>query len=165
MLACSGYLFYMNFDKKRDDYQAMVKSDDTVMLVKKSSRWSDWIKHFSTSNEMRCLPDGFSCKMTLVCCLCKPICIFIETCMPSIHISLCTGFAVIVIRDYLSKLSKDTYAWRTFLLFKVLVSKERACRWRFSYYASYLISLSWEEFASSWAVGLSASVIINTFSS
>jgi len=41
MLACSGYLFYMNFDKKRDDYQAMVKSDDTVMLVKKSSRWSD----------------------------------------------------------------------------------------------------------------------------
>jgi len=41
MLACSGYLFYMNSDKKRNDYQAIIKSDDTVMLVKKSSRWSD----------------------------------------------------------------------------------------------------------------------------
>lgn len=41
MLACSGYLFYMSSNTKRNDYHAVIKSDDTVTLIKKSSRWSD----------------------------------------------------------------------------------------------------------------------------
>ncbi|XP_014469566.1 PREDICTED: small integral membrane protein 8 [Dinoponera quadriceps] len=41
MLGCSGYMFYMNRNHKRDDYQAIVKSDDTVVLVKKKSKWTD----------------------------------------------------------------------------------------------------------------------------
>lgn len=41
MLACTGYLFYMNVNEKRDNYLTVVKSDDTVTLVKKSSKWMD----------------------------------------------------------------------------------------------------------------------------
>ncbi|EZA47714.1 hypothetical protein DMN91_012560 [Ooceraea biroi] len=41
MLTCSGYLFYMNLGKKRNDYHTVIESDDTEMLVKRSSRWSD----------------------------------------------------------------------------------------------------------------------------
>lgn len=41
MLGCSGYIFYMNSNQKRNDYHTIVKSDDTVVLVKKTSRWTD----------------------------------------------------------------------------------------------------------------------------
>jgi len=41
MLGCSGYIFYMNSNQKRTDYHAVVKSDDTVALVKKASKWTD----------------------------------------------------------------------------------------------------------------------------
>jgi len=41
MLGCSGYIFYMNSNHKRDDYHTMVKSDDTLVVVKKASKWTD----------------------------------------------------------------------------------------------------------------------------
>lgn len=41
MLGCSGYIFYMNSNQKKDDYCTMVKSDDTMILVKKVSKWTD----------------------------------------------------------------------------------------------------------------------------
>ncbi|XP_011255831.1 small integral membrane protein 8 [Camponotus floridanus] len=40
MLGCSGYIFYMNSQRK-NDYQAMMKPDDTVVLVRKTSKWTD----------------------------------------------------------------------------------------------------------------------------
>ena len=41
MLSCSGYIFYMNANEKRNDYHIMVKSDETLELVKKVSKWTD----------------------------------------------------------------------------------------------------------------------------
>ncbi|KAG5308884.1 SMIM8 protein, partial [Pseudoatta argentina] len=41
MLSCSGYIFYMNTNKKKNDYHIMVKSDETLELVKKVSKWTD----------------------------------------------------------------------------------------------------------------------------
>lgn len=41
MLGCSGYMFYMNIGEKRNDYQTLVRSDDTVVIVKKTSKWAD----------------------------------------------------------------------------------------------------------------------------
>lgn len=41
MLGCSGYIFYMNSNKKSNDYHTVVKSDETVVLVKKTSKWTD----------------------------------------------------------------------------------------------------------------------------
>ncbi|XP_011644253.1 small integral membrane protein 8 [Pogonomyrmex barbatus] len=41
MLGCSGYIFYMNSDQKRNNYHAVVKSDDTIVLEKKVSKWTD----------------------------------------------------------------------------------------------------------------------------
>ncbi|EFN80810.1 hypothetical protein EAI_10674 [Harpegnathos saltator] len=41
MLGCSGYMFYMNRNHKRNSYEAMVKSDNTVVLVRKESKWTD----------------------------------------------------------------------------------------------------------------------------
>jgi len=41
MLGCSGYIFYMNSNKKRNNYHTMIKSDETVVLVKKASKWID----------------------------------------------------------------------------------------------------------------------------
>ncbi|KAM0730670.1 Small integral membrane protein 8 [Formica fusca] len=41
MLGCSGYIFYMNSGQRKNDYQAMMKSDDTVVLVRKTSKWTD----------------------------------------------------------------------------------------------------------------------------
>ncbi|XP_071569420.1 small integral membrane protein 8 [Temnothorax nylanderi] len=41
MLGCSGYIFYMNSNQKRNDYRTLVKSDDTVVLVKKASKWTE----------------------------------------------------------------------------------------------------------------------------
>ncbi|XP_011864875.1 PREDICTED: small integral membrane protein 8 [Vollenhovia emeryi] len=39
MLACSGYIFYMNSNHKRN--QTVIKSDDTVVLIDKTSKWND----------------------------------------------------------------------------------------------------------------------------
>lgn len=41
MLSCSGYIFYMNTNQKRNDYNIMVKPDETMELVKKVSKWTD----------------------------------------------------------------------------------------------------------------------------
>lgn len=41
MLGCSGYIFYMNSGEKKNNYQAMMKSDDTVVFVRKTSKWID----------------------------------------------------------------------------------------------------------------------------
>ncbi|CAL1673689.1 unnamed protein product [Lasius platythorax] len=41
MLGCSGYIFYMNSGQRKNNYQAMMKSDDTVVLVRKASKWTD----------------------------------------------------------------------------------------------------------------------------
>ncbi|XP_029171519.1 small integral membrane protein 8 [Nylanderia fulva] len=41
MLGCSGYIFYMNSGERKNDYQAMMKADDTVVLVRKTSKWTD----------------------------------------------------------------------------------------------------------------------------
>ncbi|XP_072759071.1 small integral membrane protein 8 [Anoplolepis gracilipes] len=42
MLGCSGYIFYMNSKgQEKNDYQTMIKSDDTVVLVRKTSKWTD----------------------------------------------------------------------------------------------------------------------------
>ncbi|XP_011173101.1 small integral membrane protein 8 [Solenopsis invicta] len=41
IVGCSGYIFYMNFNQKRNNYRTIVKSDDTVVLVKKASKWTD----------------------------------------------------------------------------------------------------------------------------
>ena len=41
MLGCSGYIFYMNSGQRKNNYQTMMKSDDTVVLVRKASKWTD----------------------------------------------------------------------------------------------------------------------------
>ncbi|KAL0106578.1 hypothetical protein PUN28_016343 [Cardiocondyla obscurior] len=41
MLGCTGYMFYMNTNQKRNNYRTIVKSDDTMVLVEKASKWTD----------------------------------------------------------------------------------------------------------------------------
>lgn len=41
MLGCTSYMLYMNSTQERKNYDIMVKSDETVELVRKTSKWSD----------------------------------------------------------------------------------------------------------------------------
>ncbi|XP_012525992.1 small integral membrane protein 8 [Monomorium pharaonis] len=41
MLGCSGYIFYMNSNQNRNDYHTVIKSDSTVEMIKKPSKWTD----------------------------------------------------------------------------------------------------------------------------
>ena len=41
MLCCTDYMFYMNSGQERNNYHVMIKPDETMELVKKTSRWTD----------------------------------------------------------------------------------------------------------------------------